>query len=276
MIDYGKRDVLGVHVDALDLDCAVDRIAQFARQQRPMSVTALAVHGLIVATQDPDLRAALNDFDLVLPDGQPVRWALDLLHRLDLPDKVPGPTVVNRLLEIAAAEGLRVYFYGSTPETLALIRSELEARFDGRLDLVATPSKFRSVDADELDAIVDEINDSGANVCFVGLGCPRQERFVAATAASLNMPSLAVGAAFDYIAGNIDRAPELMQRAGLEWLYRTAQEPRRLAGRYLNTNSRFVAGVARQYGAKVARRSAGDNDDVIHVPSRDRDVMIDA
>jgi exopolysaccharide biosynthesis WecB/TagA/CpsF family protein len=255
MIDYGKRDVLGVNVDATDLECAVERIAYFARLRRPFLVTALAVHGLIEATRDPHLHDELADFDLVLPDGQPVRWALNLLHELDLPEKVPGPTVVDRLLEVAAEEGLRVYFYGSTPDTLAAIDVELRQRFGGRLDVVSTPSKFRPVDATELDGIIGEINASGANICFVGLGCPRQELFVGTAGHRLDMPSLAVGAAFDYIAGNIDRAPELMQRAGLEWLYRTAQEPRRLASRYLDTNSRFMAGVARQYAQKLARRS---------------------
>jgi exopolysaccharide biosynthesis WecB/TagA/CpsF family protein len=276
MIDYGKRDVLGVPVDATDIDGAVERIAYFARLRRPYRVTALAVHGLVEATRNPVLHDDLSDFDLVLPDGQPVRWALNLLHGLDLLEKVPGPTVVDRLLEVAAAEGLRVYFYGSTPETLAAIDVELRQRFGGRLDVVSTPSKFRPVDGAELDAIVDDINDSGANVCFVGLGCPRQELFVGAAGGRLHMPSLAVGAAFDYIAGNIDRAPELMQRAGLEWLYRTAQEPRRLAGRYLDTNSRFMAGVAAQYAAKSARRSARSGDGDRPAAPIDRTRLIDA
>jgi exopolysaccharide biosynthesis WecB/TagA/CpsF family protein len=254
VIDYGKRNVLGVHLDATDIEAAVQRIAYYARLRRPCAVTALAVHGTIEATRDAELRAMLDDFDLVLPDGQPVRWALNVLHGLDLPDKVPGPTVVDRLLDIAADEGLRVYFYGSTAETLDGIRAELDRRFGGRLDLVARPSAFKAVTPGELDEIVGAINDSGANICFVGLGCPRQERFVGTVGQRLDMPSLAVGAAFDYIAGNIDRAPEALQKAGLEWLYRTVQEPRRLGPRYLDTNSRFMAGVARQLAAKVARR----------------------
>jgi N-acetylglucosaminyldiphosphoundecaprenol N-acetyl-beta-D-mannosaminyltransferase len=274
MIDYGKRDVLGVNVDATDINTAVERIAYFARLRRPYLVTALAVHGLVEATRNPVLHDELADFDLVLPDGQPVRWALNLLHGLDLAEKVPGPTVVDRLLEIAADDGLRVYFYGSTPETLAAIDVELSARFGGKLDVVSTPSKFRPVDAAELDGIIDDINASGANICFVGLGCPRQELFVGVAGHRLEMPSLAVGAAFDYIAGNIDRAPELMQRAGLEWLYRTAQEPRRLASRYLDTNSRFMAGVGRQYANKLARRSPEPAED--RLSAIDRTALIDA
>ncbi len=275
MIDYGKRDVLGVHLDATDVDTAVARIAYYARHRRPCTVTALAVHGTIEATRDEALRAMLADFDLVLPDGQPVRWALNLLYGLDLPEKVPGPTVVDRLLETAVDEGLRVYFYGSKPETLELMQHELGRRFGGRLDVVMRPSAFRPVDAGELDEIVDTINSSGAHICFVGLGCPRQERFVGTVGRRLDMPSLAVGAAFDYIAGNIARAPEWVQRAGLEWAYRTAQEPRRLASRYLDTNTAFVAGVGRQFATKVAHRGSGHAGDApAHVP--DRQAMIDA
>ena len=254
MIDYGKRDLLGVHFDAVDIDGAVARIAYFARQRRPLAVTALAVHGTIEAAHSAGLRQSLNEFDLVLPDGQPGRWALNSLYAMDLPEKVPGPTVVDRLLEIAADESMRVYFYGSTPETLTRIREVLDERFGGRLDLVTTPSRFRAVTGAELDGIVADINDSGASLCFVGLGCPRQERFVATVAGRLDMPALAVGAAFDYIAGNIERAPELMQKLGLEWLYRTMQDPRRLAKRYLTTNSRFVVGFADQLVRTRLRR----------------------
>jgi exopolysaccharide biosynthesis WecB/TagA/CpsF family protein len=247
MIDHGKKDVLGVLVDALDMEQAVDRVAGAARRRQACSVTALAVHGIVEAGHDARLRSALNDFDVVLPDGQPVRWALNLLYGLDLPDKVPGPSLVEHLLVRAADEGFAVHFHGSTPATLEGIRAELGRRFGHRLTMTAEPSRFKQVDGDELEQLVTSINETGAQVCFVGLGCPRQERFVAAAGPQLKMPALAVGAAFDYLAGNINRAPKIMQRAGLEWLYRTAQEPRRLAKRYLVTNTAFSAGVARQW-----------------------------
>ncbi len=147
---------------------------------------------------------------------------------------------------MCAREQLGVYFYGSTGETLSRISTALDARFGGRLGVARAPSRFGPVDRHTLGKIAQDINSSGAAICLVGLGCPRQERFVAAIAPSLEMPALAVGAAFDYLAGNIRRAPLFMQRAGLEWLYRTAQEPRRLAGRYATTNLAFATGVARQ------------------------------
>jgi len=248
MIDYGKRDVLGVLIDALDMEAAVERVFSAARQPVPCAATALAVHGIVEAGRDPALRASLNNFDVVLPDGQPVRWALNLLYGLDLPDKVPGPSLVELLLERAADEGYPVHFHGSTPQTLDSIRDALAQRFGPRLPVTMAPSRFRKVDGDELAQLLGSINETGARLCFVGLGCPRQERFVAASARQLMMPVLAVGAAFDYLAGNISRAPGWAQRAGLEWAYRTVQEPRRLARRYLVTNSAFSAGVARQWG----------------------------
>ena len=247
MIGYGKRDVLGVKVDAVNMAQAVEMVSDRARRRQPCSVTALAVHGIVEAGHDPRLKSALNNFDVVLPDGQPVRWALNLLYRLDLPDKVPGPSLVEELLARAADEGFAVHFHGSTPATLEGIRAELQRRFGSRLQVTMEPSRFKQVNEDELGELVSSINATGAQLCFVGLGCPRQERFVAAAAPQLHMPALAVGAAFDYLAGNINRAPHILQRAGLEWLYRTVQEPRRLARRYLVTNTAFSVGVARQW-----------------------------
>jgi exopolysaccharide biosynthesis WecB/TagA/CpsF family protein len=254
VIDYGKRSIFGVNVDAIDLACAVERIAYFAEQQRSYSVSALAVHGLVEATRDPAFANELNNLDLVAPDGQPVRWALNALYGLDLPDKVPGPTIVERLLEMGADRNWTVYFYGSTPETLAKIEAEIARRFGGRLLVITTPSQFRPIDRNELDATIATINASGANLCLVGLGCPRQERFVSAAGARIEMPSLAIGAAFDYLAGNIERAPEAMQKAGLEWLYRTIQEPRRLARRYVMTNAVFSARLAAELVRRRSRR----------------------
>jgi exopolysaccharide biosynthesis WecB/TagA/CpsF family protein len=249
VIDYGKRSLLGVGVDAVDHDAAVDRILYFARKRRPYLVSALAVHGLVEAHRDQDLRSALNDYDLVVPDGQPLCWGLNLAHGLDLQEKVPGPSLTEALLAAAADEGLTVFLYGSTTEVLDRIVHAARERYGDSLRLLAQPSRFAPVEPAELREIAEEINASGANLCLVGLGCPRQERFVAAAGPMLRMPSLAVGAAFDYLAGDLRRASPRTQRLGLEWVYRLRQEPRRLAGRYTTTNSRFVVAL----GAQVAR-----------------------
>ena len=271
MIDLGKRSVLGVHVDAVDLEAAVERITFHADHHKPYLVTALAAHGVIEAARHNDLRASLNDFDAVLPDGQAVCWALNALYPVELAAKVPGPAVLDELLDRAAAQGESVYFYGSTPNTLRLIREELDRRYDGKLAVHTRPSLFGSADASVIAEIADDINRSGAWLCFVGLGCPRQERFVAAVGPLLDMPSLAVGAGFDYLAGSIRRAPALVQRTGMEWAYRLGQEPRRLAGRYVSTNTQFMAGVSRQLvGAKVLGQDHDPLDRATTVPDWER------
>jgi exopolysaccharide biosynthesis WecB/TagA/CpsF family protein len=255
VIDYGSRDVLGVAIDAVDLEAAVERISFFAEQRRSYRVSALAVHGIIEAGRDPRLRAALNDFDLVLPDGQAVRWAVNALYGLDLPDKVPGPSTVDVLLGRAAGH-FPVFFYGSTQATLSRLTWNLRRSHPG-LVVHTQASAFRGVDEEELDTIVDTINASGAQLCLIGLGCPRQERLVAAIGSRIEMPTLAVGAAFDYLAGTIHRAPVLIQRMGLEWAYRTMQDPRRLARRYLSTNTSFAVAVAGQFlGQRLLRRGS--------------------
>ncbi len=258
MRDYGKHDVLGVLVDAVDMPQAVDRVSEGARLRSSCSVTALAVHGIVEASRDQRMRTALNNFDVVLPDGQPVRWALNMLYGLDLPDKVPGPSFVDELLTRAVDEGYPVHFHGSTVETLARIRAELRGRFGTRLQVTMAPSRFRQIGGDELEELVASINATGAQLCFVGLGCPRQERFVATVAARLEMPAVGVGAAFDYLAGNISRAPRALQRAGLEWLYRTVQEPRRLARRYITTNSAFMVGITAQWARLRLQRGGAE------------------
>lgn len=255
MIDYGKRQIMDVLVDAVDMDAAVERVTHYARYRRPCTVAALAAHGIVEARHDERLAASLNYFDLVIPDGQPVRWALNALYGLDLPDKVPGPSLMDHLLAWAAGVAAPVHFYGSTPATLEGMAAALEQRFGGRLPVTTSPSIFRMVAADDLGEVAASINDTGASLCFVGLGCPRQERFVSAIGPRLNMPAVAVGAAFDYTAGSISRAPEVLQKLGLEWAYRLSQEPRRLARRYITTNTEFILGVGAQAASQRVSRS---------------------
>src|SRR6478735_5255298 len=157
VIDYGAHDVFGVSIDAVDHEAAVERILFFADLRQAYKVSALAVHGIVEASRDARLRSALNDFDLVLPDGQPVRWALNALYGLDLPDKVPGPSVVDTLLERAVGR-FPVFFYGSTPDTLSRIETNLGRTHGPDLELHMQPSAFRGVDDAELDTIVKTIN----------------------------------------------------------------------------------------------------------------------
>ncbi|GAA1840614.1 WecB/TagA/CpsF family glycosyltransferase [Asanoa iriomotensis] len=241
-----KRNVLGVLVDAVDYDVAVEQVLAAARDRRPYCMTALAVHGVMTGVTDPRHRARLNGFDLVTPDGQPVRWALNLLHGAGLREWVSGPELVLQLLPRMAAEDLPIYLYGSTPGTLHDLTAALRQRVPGLSVAGAEASRFRSAGEDELRQIADRIRSSGARAVLVALGCPRQEIFAYAMRSYLDLPLLAVGAAFDFHAGRMRRAPEWMRRRGLSWLWRLALEPRRLWRRYLLLNPAYLAALAAQ------------------------------
>lgn len=240
MIDQGKRSVLGVLVDVIDYEAAAEKVLAAAREQRPFALTALAVHGVMTGVQDPAHNARLNSFDVVTPDGQPVRWALNLLHGAGLADRVYGPKLTLQVLRGAAAQGLPVYLYGSTRETLDRLIPALVKTFPTLKIAGFEPSKFRDVRPGEDLDIAERINASGARVVLVGLGCPRQEIFAYAMRPLINAPLLAVGAAFDYHAGQLRNPPEWMQKRGLEWLWRLALEPSRLWKRYLLLNPAYA------------------------------------
>ncbi|HEX5690761.1 MAG TPA: WecB/TagA/CpsF family glycosyltransferase [Roseiflexaceae bacterium] len=246
MIDKGKQNVLGVGVDAVDYDAAVARILAAAREGRSMAVTALAVHGVMTGVLDATQRYRLNHLDLVVPDGQPVRWALNRLYHAQLPDRVYGPTLTLKLCEQAAREGLPIYLYGSRSAVLEALRNNLQARFPGLKVAGMQPSRFRQVSPDEKASIVETIRSSGAAMVFVGLGCPRQEVWAFEYRDALPMPVIAVGAAFDFHAGLLAQAPERLQRLGLEWLYRLTREPKRLWRRYVLLNPSYLTLLALQ------------------------------
>jgi N-acetylglucosaminyldiphosphoundecaprenol N-acetyl-beta-D-mannosaminyltransferase len=246
MIDAGKRNVLGVLVDATDYESATARIIAAARDHRPFAVTALAVHGVMTGVLDRPHNARLNSFDLVTPDGQPVRWALNLLHGANLTDRVYGPTLTLKVLEQAAAAGLPVYLYGSTQPTLDRLVPNLERMFPALKIAGVEASKFRGVRPGEDAEIAERIKASGARIVLVGLGCPRQEVFAYAMRPLLDMPLLAVGAAFDYHAGLLKNPPPWMQRYALEWLWRLGLEPKRLWRRYVLLNPAYLTRLAAQ------------------------------
>jgi len=246
MIDGGKRNVLGVQINVIDYEAAAAQVLAAARGGQPLALTALAVHGVMTGVTDREFAAKLNAFDIATPDGQPVRWALNLLYKCGLTDRVYGPDLTMRVLERCASEGLAVYLYGSSQNTLdrltvALSKKLPDLRIAGR-----EPSKFRLAEPGEPVDIARRINESGANLVLVGLGCPRQETFVYAMRSLVSVPLLAVGAAFDYHAGTLTRPPRWMQSYGLEWLWRLALEPRRLWRRYIVLNPAYLARLGAQ------------------------------
>jgi exopolysaccharide biosynthesis WecB/TagA/CpsF family protein len=247
LIDRGKKNVLGVLIDAVDYEGAVTRIINAAQQQRPLSVSALAVHGVMTGVLDVQHRHRLNAMDLVVPDGQPVRWALNRIHGAALPDRVYGPTLMLKTCEQAAENGLSIFLFGGTDELQQELRRKLLGRFPKLAIAGRQPSRFRRMTAEERQQTIDAVRQSGAAITLVGLGCPRQEVWAYEFRAALSMPILAVGAAFNFHAGQLAQAPPVLQNWGMEWFFRLVAEPRRLWRRYLLLNPLYATLVFLQY-----------------------------
>jgi len=240
LIDKGKKNLLGILVNAVNYEAAVSKVIAAASAGKPMSVSALAVHGVMTGVLDSTHRYRLNHIDLVLPDGQPVRWALNLLYNTKLPDRVCGPNVMLQICERAAEEGLSIYLYGSQASVLEALSRNLCQRFPKLIIAGTQPSKFRQVSPQEKQETAQQIRNSGAAITFVGLGCPRQEVWAYEYRDDLSMPLIAVGAAYDFHAGNLAKSPEWLSNLGLEWVFRMMKEPKRLWKRYVFLNPLFM------------------------------------
>ena len=246
MIDLGRWNVIGVGVNAIDYEAATERVLAAARNREPFALSAAASHAVMLGRDDPELRYRLNALDAVVPDGQPVRHALRLLHGVSLPDRVYGPNLMLSVCRRASEERIPIYLYGSSERVLGALRANLSERFPSMPIAGAEPSRFRPLSIPERDEVVERIGASGARVVFVGLGCPRQEVWAYEMRERLSVPLLAVGAAFDFHAGRLAQAPVWMQDRSLEWLYRLTREPRRLWRRYLGLGPRFIGLVMSQ------------------------------
>lgn len=237
--------VLGVQVDAVDWETAVERLLSWGRVRQSRYVALCNVHVLVTATRDDGYRRVIENADLGIPDGAPVAW---MLRRLGFCKQVriSGPDLMWGVCARCAEEGLSVYFYGSTEATLAALGERLRGALPELAVAGMESPPFRALSAEEDAAAVARINNSEAAIVFVGLGCPKQERWMAEHVGIVNAVMIGVGAAFDFHAGTLKRAPGWMRAHGLEWLHRLMTEPRRLWRRYLLTNTLFVIGAARQ------------------------------
>ncbi|HUG69099.1 MAG TPA: WecB/TagA/CpsF family glycosyltransferase [Pirellulaceae bacterium] len=236
MIDRGRHNILGIMVNAVDYEAVVQRIVSAARSRDPLAVSALAVHGVMTGVLDREHRYRLNELDLIVPDGQPLRWALNRLHGAKLSDRVYGPTLMLKICERAAEEGLPIFLFGGSEQLLAALQAKLRKQFPNLTIAGHQASKFRQLTPEERDETVENIRNSGAAITLIGLGCPRQEVWAYEFRDTLSMPLLAVGAAFSFHAGFLPQAPRKMQDWGFEWLFRLVTEPRRLWQRYLVLN----------------------------------------
>lgn len=242
--------VLRSQIDAMQWDAALDRLMAWGKARESRYVTICNAHVVVTAAQDKAYGAIINASDMATPDGAPVAW---MLRRQGFAgqSRISGPDLMWSLCERAASEGIHVYCYGSTDETLALLKQRLNAAFPV-LGVTMESPPFRSLSPQEDAEAVERINTSGAGLVFVGLGCPKQERWMAKHRGQVQAVMLGVGAAFDFHAGTVNRAPLWMQRHGLEWLHRLCSEPRRLWKRYLVTNTLFVWGAFNQLVLKRA------------------------
>jgi N-acetylglucosaminyldiphosphoundecaprenol N-acetyl-beta-D-mannosaminyltransferase len=245
------RSILGVPVALVDYSQAMDVMDGLVSSGGRGYVCAAPVHALMVAQDDPETLAALRGSTLVVPDGMPLVWAANLLGE-SLDDRVYGPELMRRYSDRCAAEGHRVWLYGGRDQgTLVQLTDTLRRRHPGIRIVGGYSPPFRPLTGAEEDDLLRQIDEARPDVLWVGIGVPKQEKWMARMRDRLDVPVMCgVGAAFDFHAGRVPMAPRWMQDHGLEWLYRAAQEPRRLVPRYLSTNPRFVASFARQYLAE--------------------------
>jgi exopolysaccharide biosynthesis WecB/TagA/CpsF family protein len=235
-----KFEIFGVNYTATDYEEATKEIIKNGSRHESFGVSALAVHGLITAHSNPEIRAQVNKINLVVPDGQPVKWALNILHDAKLSDRVYGPTLTLKVLEKANELGLKIFLFGSTQSTCEKFASFIRLNYPLVEIAGIHIDRFREATIDEDALDIKKINDSKAHIVLVGRGCPRQEIWVGNHLGKVHAAMMAVGAAFDFHAGTVKQAPGWMQNAGLEWLFRLIQEPKRLWKRYLFTNSIFI------------------------------------
>lgn len=257
--DVPRRDLLGVPIALTDYAGAMDVMDGMIERRERGYVCAIAVHALMVGYEDPEMHAALLGSTLVVPDGRPLVWALSALgHKL--PDRVYGPELMSRYCRRAAERGHRVWLYGGHDESaLDVLVTTLGKRYPGiRIAGGCSPPHRPLTEAEEAE-LAAQINSDRPDVVWVGVGVPKQEKWMAHMRGRLDPPLLVgVGAAFDFEAGLKRQAPAWMQRRGLEWLYRLAQEPRRLGPRYLRYNPAFVAAFVRQYARERRLLKLGD------------------
>ena len=254
--DLERRHLLGMRVDATSYRDATDRILGWARSRESRYVTVATVNNVMQSVDDASFRAVMNASDLVTPDGVPLVWGLRSL-RVGRASRVYGPELTPHVLRAAERSGVPVGFYGGTPAVLDALLLRVHDDFPALPVTFAFSPPFRPLTPEEDELVTRDINASGARILLVGIGCPKQERWMAAHRPSVRAVMLGVGAAFDFLAGTKRQAPAAVRRMGLEWLFRLASEPRRLWRRYLRQNPRFLVLFGWQVLRTELRRALG-------------------
>ena len=240
-----STSVIGTQIDILTWERAMFLMTKWAKENKSRYVCICNVHSVVTARQDLSFALVVQEADLVTPDGAPIAW---LMRRSGFANqqRINGPDLMWKYCEQAQHLGVSIYLYGGLPETLDVLQSKLKVSFPLLKIAGAYSPPFRELTGKEDAEVVDRINMSGAGIVWVSLGCPKQEKWMALHKGRINAVMVGVGAAFDYHAGTIKRAPIWMQHNGLEWLHRLCSEPTRLWRRYFITNTLFFFYIVQQ------------------------------
>lgn len=245
-----RINVMGVFIDPLFMEKAVQTIIRWAEAERPHGgaryVCVSGVHGIVESQSDATFRNILNGSDLNVPDGMPMVW-LGRIAGFDETDRVFGPDLMLRVCEASVGRAIRHFFYGGKDGIAVLLAETLQRKYPGLWVAGVHSPPFRNLTTSEARQLVAEINQLAPDILWVGLSTPKQERWMNQFSPFLHAKvMLGVGAAFDYNTGLLLRAPHWVQRSGLEWCFRLFQEPRRLLGRYMRNNPRFLWSIMLQ------------------------------
>lgn len=241
-----RIELLSITVNAGDFNSFLSAISYFA-SSRISSYTCVAnVHMLVEAQLDGSFADIVKGADIVTPDGIPLCWSLKLLYGISQ-ERIAGMDLLPEVLKLAVNKRISVYFYGGTEETLRKSDQYLKQKFPDLVVAGMYSPPFRLLNKTEEEDIVNKINNSGAGIVFVVLGCPKQEKWMAAMKGRINAMMIGVGGAVNVVVGIHKRAPSWMQKSGLEWLFRLIQEPGRLFKRYAVTNSIFLLMLVREF-----------------------------
>lgn len=239
LADPKNREIVAIRVDATSYEDATDRIVRWADEGEAAYVCVANVHMTMEAYDDAAFRRVVNGARLVVPDGMPLVWALRRLG-LRSATRVRGPDLTICIAREAARRHIPIAIYGGSPEVADAFAARLRELFPGLEVATVISPPYRQLSEAEEQAFASEIRDSGARIVLVGLGCPKQEKWMSRNVEATGSVLIGVGAAFDFHAGSVKEAPKWIQAGGFEWLFRLSQEPRRLWKRYAKHNPRFI------------------------------------
>lgn len=240
-----KANVIGAQISVITWETILKILAEWSKNKESRYICICNSHSVVTAHLDSNFHKVIQEADLATPDGAPVAWLMRKIGHTDQ-QRINGPDLMWHYCAGAARRNESIYLYGGQQSTLDILQRKLLEQFPGLRIAGAYSPPYRSLTAEEDAAVIEAINASGAGTVWVSLGCPKQEKWMAEHRGRINAVMIGVGAAFDYHAGTIQRAPLWMQRNGLEWLHRVCSEPRRLWRRYLVTNTLFIYYAGRQ------------------------------